>query len=548
MNRLCLLFLTGFGLFVSCQSENGQTTNKTVFRYNEASGISSLDPAFSSDQAKIWACNQLFNGLVQLDNKLKPQPCIARSWEISDDGLEYRFHLRQDVLFHRDPLLEPGRKVKAADFVYSFLRILDEKTASPGSWIFQSIHRNQNNQPDGFSAPDDSTLIIRLHYAFPPLLGILGSTYASVVPKEVVEHYGKDFRKHPIGTGPFIFHAWYERTALVLHRNPNYFETDHEGIRLPYLDAVQVSFINDKQTAFLEFLKGKLDFISGLDASYKDDLLTTTGTLKPKYREKFRMETAPYLNTEYLGILADTTLPVMKGNPLSDIRIRQAINYGFDRVKMIRYLRNGMATPGTGGMIPPGIPGFDSILVKGYDYQPEKARKLLAEAGYPQGKGLPVISMSTTHAYQDLCEFMQGQLSEIGIKINLEINQAAQHRQMVAKQQLAFFRGSWIGDYADGENYLALFKSENKAPSGPNYTHFENGDFDQLYRNAMQETDDKKRAALYCAMDSIVMLKSPVIVLYYDKVLRLTPFNIAGLEINPMNLLQLKTVKKIRKN
>lgn len=214
---------------------------------------------------------------------------------------------------------------------------------------------------------------------------------------------------------------------------------------------------------------------------------------------------------------------------------------------MIRYLRNGMATPGTGGMIPPGIPGFDSVMIKGYDYQPELARKLLAEAGYPDGKGLPVITMSTTHAYQDLCEFMQGQLGEIGIKINLEINQAAQHRQMVAKQQLAFFRGSWIGDYADGENYLALFRSENKAPSGPNYTHFSDPDFDALYTKAMTETDDMKRAVIYREMDSLVMLKSPVIVLYYDKVLRLTHFDITGLEINPMNLLQLKQVKKIRK-
>lgn len=547
MNKFGLPLLLICWLTISCRQEERNTSEKTVFRYNESSGISSLDPAFSNDQAKIWACNHLYNGLVQLDDQLHPQPCIATHWEISKDGLEYTFHLRNDVHFHPDPLLNPERTVTAHDFVYSFSRILDEKTASPGSWIFQSIHRNENDQPDGFLAPNDSTFIIRLRFSFPPLLGLLGSTYASVIPKEVAEHYGKDFRKHPVGTGPFIFHAWYERTSLVLHRNPNYFEKDSDGKRLPYLDAIQISFINDKQTAFLEFLKGKLDFISGLDASFKDDLLTTNGKLKSKYTSKFRLETSPYLNTEYLGILNDTSLSIMKGNPLRDLRIRKAINYGFDRVKMIRYLRNGMATPGTGGMIPPGIPGFNDIMVKGYDYQPEKARKLLAEAGYPNGKGLPVITMSTSHAYQDLCEFMQGQLSEIGITINLEINQAAQHRQMVAKQQLAFFRGSWVGDYADGENYLALFNTANKAPAGPNYTHFSDNSFDRMYAEAMKETDDLKRAELYCKMDSLVMEHSPVIVLYYDKVLRLTHFSVEGLRINSMNLLQLKTVKKIRK-
>jgi peptide/nickel transport system substrate-binding protein len=330
---------------------------------------------------------------------------------------------------------------------------------------------------------------------------------------------------------------------LVLHKNPEYFETDAEGKKLPYLDAVMISFINDKQTAFLEFIKGKLDFISGLDASYKDDLLTTSGKLKEKYQKRFRMETGPYLNTEYLGIVADTNLAVMKGNPLSDIRIRQAINYGFDRKRMIRYLRNGMATPGTGGMIPPGIPGFDNIRVHGYDYQPGKALELLKAAGYPNGRGLPPITMSTTHAYQDLCEYMQGQLSEIGIQINLEINQAAQHRQMVAKQQLGFFRGSWIGDYADGENYLALFSSENKAPKGPNYTHLSNPLFDDYYQKAMQENNDTLRHQYYAAMDSLVMSASPVIVLYYDKVMRLSHFNVEGLEMNAMNLLQLKKVR-----
>lgn len=535
------------GLLTSCGRQNSGEGQKTVFRYNESSGISSLDPAFSSDQARIWACNHLYNGLVQLDAQLIPRPCIAKSWEISEDGLIYTFHLRADVKFHSSPHLPPDRIVKASDFVYSFNRITDKKTASPGSWIFQSIRRDSSGLVNGFEAINDTTLRIYLRYTFPPLLGLLASTYASVVPYEVVQHYGKDFRRNPVGTGPFIFHSWYERTALIFHKNTQYFEVDSTGKKLPFLDAIMISFISDKQTAFLEFLKGKLDFISGLDASYKDDLLTTSGKLKEKYKGRFRMETGPYLNTEYLGILSDTELPAMKGHPLADLRIRQAINYGFDRKRMIRYLRNGMATPGTGGMIPPGIPGFDSILVAGYDYQPEKALKLLAEAGYPKGKGLPVITMSTTHAYQDLCEFMQGQLSEIGIKIELEINQAAQHRQMVAKQQLGFFRGSWIGDYADGENYLALFSTENKAPNGPNYTHFSNGLYDEYYRRAMKENDDAVRYRYYAKMDSLVMTESPVIVLYYDKIMRLSRYNVQGLEMNAMNLLQLKKVRITRK-
>jgi len=538
------LNISGFlFLLMGCSPSNKENSNKQVFRYNESAGITSLDPAYANNQANIWACNHLFNGLTQLDDKLNPQAGIAYRWEITNNGLSYTFFLRGDVHFHEDPSFKKRRIVKAQDFVYSFNRICDEKIASPGNWVFQSVSKDASGKVNGFTAINDSTFNIQLDQAFPPLLGMLAFSYCSVVPKEAVEFYGKNFRKHPVGTGAFVFHQWIDRTALILHKNQNYFEKTSEGKKLPFLDAIMVSFISDKQTAFLEFIKGNLDLISGLDASYKDDLLTNNGELRPKYKGRFRMETAPYLNTEYLGILMDSSLAEMKNNPLKDVRIRKAINYGFDREKMIRYLRNGMATPGTGGMVPIGVPGYDSVCIEGYSYQPQVALELLKEAGYPGGKGLPVITMSTTHAYQDLCEYMQGQLADIGIKIKLDINQAAQHRQMVAKQQLSFFRGSWIADYADAENYLSLFRSMNKAPSGPNYTHYSNSTFDKLYNLSMNTTDQKIRESIFKEMDSLMMSESPVIVLYYDKVLRLTGNNVHGLTMNPMNLLTLKSVQ-----
>lgn len=531
-------------LFCSCSKQRLGNENKTVFRYNESSGITSLDPAFASNQANIWACNHLFNGLVQLDNKLIPQPCIAKNWELSPDGKEYIFHLRNDVFFHADPLLHTGRKVNASDFVYSFSRIINEKTASPGNWVFNAVKRDSLGKPIGLLALNDSTFKIILNNTSPPFLGLLGSAYGAVVPYEVVEFYGKDFRKHPIGTGPFRFSRWVERTAIVLHKNNSYFEKDADGNSLPYLDAIMIFFISDKQSAFLEFVKGKLDFLSGLDASYKDDLLTPSGEMRPKYKGRFKMETAPYLNTEYLGFIMDNKLPIVQNSPLNNIKIRQAINYGFDRKKMITYLRNGMATPGVAGFVPLGIPGFDTIQSEVYNYNPGKAKQLLSEAGYPNGIGLPQITLSTTSSYQDLCEYIQGQLSEIGIKVKLEINQAAQHRQMVAKQQLSWFRGSWIADYADAENYLSLFYSKNKAPVGPNYTHYSNAKFDELFDKAMSEQNDSARYIIYRKMDQLLMQDAPVVVLYYDKVLRLSQKNINGLKINPMNLLNLKRVQK----
>jgi len=543
VSRLLPITFLAFIVISSCGRKDQTPDLRTVFRYNESSGISSLDPAFASNQANIWACTQLFNGLVQLDDSLFPKPCIARSWTISSDGKTYTFKLDTGVRFHPHSALKAGRTVHAGDFVYSFERICSESTASPGAWVFQPVLRDTGGKVIGFSAPNDSTFIIQLSTPFPPMLGLLASPYCSVVPREVIDAIGKDFRKQPIGTGPFVFRFWEERNALVMHKNPGYFERDASGIPLPYLDAIQVSFINDKQSAFFEFLKGKLDFFSGLDASYKDDLLNGRGELRPKYRGKFNLETSPYLNTEYLGILIDNASSLMRDSPLRNLKIRQAINMGFDKGKMVRFLRNGMAIPGTSGFVPPGMPGFMQQPVSGYGYDPERAKQLLAEAGYPDGKGLPEITLSTTSSYLDLCEYMQGELSNLGIRMRIDVNQASQHRQMVARQQLAFFRASWIADYADPENYLALFRSQNKAPAGPNTTHFSNPRFDELYEQALTTTDQQARNKLYVSMDSLVMIESPVVVLYYDKVLRLSQNRVNGLRINPMNMLNLKQVR-----
>ena len=260
--KRCLLALAVL-LAVSCGGHRND--DKMIFRYNESAGIATLDPAFAKDQSIIWGCRQLYNGLIQLDTALQVQPCIAKSWTISPDGLTYTFTLRDDVRFH-EPL---SRTVVASDFVYSFNRILDPDVASPGAWIFADV--------DNFSATDDTTFVIRLKKPFAPFLGELGMVYCSVVPHEVVEQYGKEFRSHPCGTGPFKFQYWKEGVKLVLRKNPDYFETDCDGSPLPYLDAVAVTFIVDRQTVFLEFVKGNLDFMNSLDASYKDEILTLDG-------------------------------------------------------------------------------------------------------------------------------------------------------------------------------------------------------------------------------------------------------------------------------
>ena len=542
---------------------NHRHDDKMIFRYNESAGITTLDPAFAKDQALTWACRQLYNGLVQLDSSLQLQPCIAKRWSISPDGRTYTFILREDVCFHSNPLFinsplltgegsgvrpDSTRRVVAEDFKYSFERLLDPAIASPGAWIFRDVER--------FEAPDDTTFVIRLREPFAPFLSQLGMVYCSVVPREVTEHYGKDFRNHPCGTGPFQFQYWKEGVKLVLRKHPLYFEFDtlyvdtlirscdtvstyqHINVstkRLPYLDAVAVTFIIDKQTVFLEFIKGNLDFMNSLDASYKDEILNPDGTLKEKYADRIDMVSTPFLNTEYLGFNMEE-----KESPLRDRRLRQAISCGFDRGKMMQYLRNNIGAPGTGGFIPKGLPGYSDC---GYKYDPERARKLLAAVKQERGE-LPKLKLSTTSNYLDLCKYIQQQLGLLGLDVQVDVNPPAALSEQVAQGKCQWFRKSWVADYPDAENYLMLFYGPNRTPAGPNYTRFSNRQADNLYRKMRTETDPDRRLQLYREMDSLVMQEAPVMVLYYDQILHFTHKNVQGLRSDAMNTLDLRRVIK----
>jgi len=527
-------------IVVACNNKN-PNSEKKVFNLNIDQSLTSLDPAFARNQNAVWMINQIFNGLVQIDTNLNSVPCIAKTWQTSADRLTYTFNLRNDVYFHDDPLFKDGkgRKVTAADFAYSFNRIIDRKVGSSGGWIFSDKVKDSNS----FRALNDTTFQIKLVKPFPAFLSLLTAQYCSVVPKEVVEHYGKDFRSHPIGTGPFKFKYWKEDEILVLLKNEKYWEKEN-NVQLPYLDAVKVTFINDKQSAFMNFIKKELDFFDKVDGSYRDDILTKSGKMTRKYQGKFQLKKGAYLCTEYLGILVDTTKAIVKNSPLRDKKVRQAINYAIDKKKLIKYLRNSIGSAANSGFVPAGMPGFDSTVVKGYSYNPKKAAALLAAAGYPEGKGMPTITLSASTTSRDLIEFIQGELNDIGVKAKVDVNPSASLRDLMSKNEVTFFRGSWIADYPDAENYLSVFYSKNRVPFGPNYTGYFNDAFDKLFEQSYYEYDAEKRYALYHQMDNMIMEHASVVPIYYDQSVVMLQNNISGYPMNPLNLMILKKVKK----
>ena len=532
-----LLIITLSIFIIACN--NKERNNKKIFHYNESTGIASLDPAFSKNQSTMWPVHQLFNTLVENDGDTKTRGSLAKSWDLTTDRLEYIFHLRTDVFFHDNDAFAggKGRIMTATDVEYSFKRIIDPKLASPGFYIFNNVV----DSVDGFKAIDDSTFQLKLIKPYAPILQILKMTYCSVVPKEVVEKYGSDFRSHPCGTGPFQFVAWEEGLALIFKKNENYFEKDSTGNQLPYLDGIKITFNESKATEFLLFRQKQLDFLNDIDASFKDEILTLKGELRNSWKDKVVLQIHPYLNTEYFGFLVDTTNELIKNSPTRLKRFRQAMNYAIDRKKMILYLRNSLSSPAENGFVPEGMPSFDTS-VKGYSYDPVKAKQLLAEAGFLNGAKLPTIKLYTIPIYGEIGSYLAKQFEEAGIPVTVEVVLRSFLFELTSNSKAPFFRGSWIADYGDAFNYLSCFYSKNPAP--PNYTRYKNPEFDKLFERSVTEPNDSLRYILYRQADQLLINDAPVIPLWYDRVIRLVQPNISGFEPNNLNWLELRYVQK----
>jgi peptide/nickel transport system substrate-binding protein/oligopeptide transport system substrate-binding protein len=470
-----------------------------------------LDPAFLTDVYATSVAQQVFNGLVQFDANLNVVPSIAQSWEASRDGLVWTFYLRQGVKFHH------GREVHAEDFVYTFLRILDPRTASPRAWLFERVQgaekfrAGEAESVEGLHALDAYTLQITLSQPYAPFINLLGMAQAQVLPREEVQRLGAAFGRQPIGTGPFRFVSWVAGEEITLEANEAYYEGR------PFLDRLHYRIMPNHQGILAEFEKGTLEDV---DLTGQEDT--------PLSRDpRFHFVRKPLLATVFLWL--DT-----RHSPLNNPQVRQAINYAINREAISSIIRQNRHVQAR-GILPLGMPGSNPDLV-GYTYDPARAQQLLAEAGYPGGKDLPPLELwagITTTAVQQEHEAIKRDLEQLGFKVELFTaeNWKQYKTEVLGKRSGAMYRTGWFADFPDPDNFLfPLFHTQ----SANNYANYSNPTIDRLLEQARSEGDYLKRIQLYRQAEALIMTDAPVVNLVYYTFETLFQPYVQGIELNAL--------------
>ncbi len=533
------LFFIGISLLLGGCAKK-EDPNLKVLNLVVSSKVKGMDPIYASDKYSNNEIARVYEGLLEYHYLKRPYtlvPNLAASMPtVSDDGLTYTFKIKQGVLFHDDPCFPAGkgRELVADDFVYSIKRLADPKLQSLGWWLIDgkiaglNQWREKNAKRDkvdydeeieGIKALDKYTLQFKLAKPFPQFLYALAMPFTFVVAKEAVEKYGKEFLNHPVGTGPFILPEFKQSNKIVYVRNPKFrkklypSEASEEFVKagyledagkpLPLVDKIVVNIMIESQPRWLNFLKGKLDYI-GIPKDNFDSAIVPGKGLSDKLAEKgIGLMVSPSLDVTYIAFNFDHKI-------FQDRRVRQAISLAFDTYESNKLFYNGRALPAE-SIIPPGIAGYIKDYKNPYKGPNiEKAKKLLAAAGYPDGKGFPEIVYDTTASTvaRQQGEFFVKRMALIGIKARIQQNTWPEMNKRINNRQAMMWGIAWSADYPDAENFLQLLYGPNKVP-GSNKANYQNPEFDRLFEKAAKMQDSPERTALYEKLNRMVAEDTP---------------------------------------
>lgn len=483
-----------------------EVTRGGILKWHLKDNPPALDPVSSNIVTSARGTSLYLETLVIDEGGGKIGPYLAEKWEVNDDSTVWTFHIRKGVHFHKtvkgEPTLNGGREMTAEDVKYSFERLVKMKSArvmfiSPIRG-YQDLFDGKSDEWSGIEVLDKYTVRFTLDMPYAPFLAALTYTSFGVVPKEDAEKLGKEFNFAPVGTGPFAFHEWKQDSVVSFRKNPDYWRKDADGGDLPYLDGVDLVVMPDYSVAYLELKKGNLHVITEIPDEYYEDAQKEFGD---GYQER------PALQNYYYGL--SQLRPPFKDN----LKLRQAFNYAVDRKAINEMLLNGRYMPAI-GVLPPGMSSYDPNL-RGYEYNPEKARQLIKEAGYENGLEI-TLQYNTTPTHKAIAEAVQAQLSQFNIKVNLAATELGAHYDSVRRGDSEFFRAGWAGDYNDPDNFLyTLFYSGNFGPKG-NYSRYKNDMVDQLLVDARKEPDQAKRVEMYKKAEQQIVDDAVWLFLYYQ--------------------------------
>lgn len=484
-------------LITLCSVSASNTGNAIIFNYRLATDPPTLDPALSTDTTSGAVILKIHDGLVQFDPEtLEVIPAVASHWTVSPNGLTYTFTLRDDVVFHN------GRKVIADDVLQSFKRVLTPATKSGRTFVLDPIKgaraylRQETRKIDGIEVIDSHTVRLTLEKPFAPFLAQLCMEAASIIPIEETTDPDESFSAHPVGCGPFRFVEWKHDVHVTLAKNPDYYAGT------PVIDTVQFKIIQSVPTAFEEYKSGGLDLLDQIP----------TGQIQT-VRQKFPQETHlwPYLSIYYIGF--NHSRPPFKDN----VPLRQAFNYAIDRQKICAAVKEGLAYP-VAGVLPPGIPGYKADRI-GYPYDLEKARSLMEAAGYPEGRGLPELTIwyNRDPRHRLIVQCVQHYLKEIGVTVKLKNVEWGAYIEAVDEAEPDMFRMGWVADYPDADNFLFTLLHSSQFGSAGNYSRFSHPEFDRLTESAKTMTDPLERLANYRQAETIAVQQAPWMFIYYER-------------------------------
>ncbi len=475
---------------MACTGGDSSLARQTLVDSRDTYDPRSLDPALSTDVPTGRAVGYVFDGLVRFTPDAQVVPGLARSWDISTDGMTYTFHLRKGVKFH------DGRPFSAKNVLYSWQRVLDPKTKGGRGWPLYPIAGAKEyadgtggRSISGLTAPDDSTIVIRLKEPFAIFPKLLAMPVAAIVPDSVPANFGEN----PIGTGPWKFVEWKHDDYLKFAANPDYFETP------PKADSLMARIIAEPSTAVAEFETGRVDVLYVPEGE--------TRNWEQTDEKKAMLESAPALRVFYIAI--NTTR-----GPLADIRVRQALNYATDSKAILEGIVSGRGNLAA-GVIPPALPGGDSTR-KGYARDVAKAKQLLAEAGFGNGIDIELWS-SQTPPFPRIAQAVQANLKDVNVRVTLVQRDASSMREAARAGKTDMALKDWFADYPDAENFLyPLLHSANKGVGG-NVSFYSNPQFDKLVSDARREQDEAKRVAMYKQADEMEYQDAPMIYLFFYK-------------------------------